>query len=483
MSELSRIKGLRLRQRLSIFILLLLLTGCITVRISNEESHSKWLEVNSLSGVTEDAPIISLSTAIIPTRSQIISTATAAMTQLASPAVPSTKTATPAHTLGTPADASVCKDPIGCLKLNPNDPIHFAYLLDLVGASSSLGVDSLNAIEIAIDDSEGQILSHKIQLTGKDSGCNGDNALAAAKNLVTDPSIVAVLGPSCSGEARAAGPLLSGAGLVIISPSATAVDLTDPNNPSNVPGFFRTAISDEDHAATAADFVYNVLGVRTAATIDDGGSYSSTFQQIFSKQLTRLGGTITFHASITAGSTNMRETLAAIALDSPNLIYMPIFMPEAAYIIEQAKTITGLENTQLMGSEVLYSPDFSSVIGPAVDGFFVTYPAIQGPAYDAFLVKYAARFEKAPINIFHAQAYDAFNILKAAIEKVAIQEADGTLYIPRQALRNAIASTKDFPGVTGNLTCHLNGDCANPVVGVYEYHSNEFPPRLIWPKP
>jgi len=270
---------------------------------------------------------------------------------------------------------------------------------------------------------------------------------------------------------------------VIISPSNTAIDLTGPNSSSNIPGYFRTSPSDANQANTAADFVYNTLGLRSAATIDDGGSYASTMQKIFSKEFTRLGGRITLHTSITPDTTNMREILTSIEVGTPDLIYMPIFMPAGKYVIEQARTIPALENTQLMGSEVLYSSGLSSTIGSDIDGFLITYPAGQGPAYDNFLAKYKAKFGKAPINIFHANAYDAFNILKDAIERVAVQEADGTIYIPRQALRNAIASTKDFPGITGNLTCSNNGDCANPVVGVYEYHTNEFPPQLIWPQP
>ena len=80
--------------------------------------------------------------------------------------------------------------------------------------------------------------------------------------------------------------------------------------------------------------------------------------------------------------------------------------------------------------------------GAAVEGVYASSPVVQGAAYDAFVAKYQAKFGSLPINIFHAHAYDGFNIVKAAIEKVAVQEADGTLYIPRQALRDAMAATR-----------------------------------------
>jgi branched-chain amino acid transport system substrate-binding protein len=134
-----------------------------------------------------------------------------------------------------------------------------------------------------------------------------------------------------------------------------------------------------------------------------------------------------------------------------------------------------------MVADGLYSPDVMNAAGTSVEGVYVSSPLVQGAAYDAFVVKYKAKFGTDPINIFHAHAYDGFDIVKAAIEKVAVQEADGTLYIPRQALRDAMAATANFQGLTGVLTCSASGDCANPIIGVYQYHTGVYPPVLIWP--
>ena len=71
-------------------------------------------------------------------------------------------------------------------------------------------------------------------------------------------------------------------------------------------------------------------------------------------------------------------------------------------------------------------------------------------------------------------------MIKAAIEKVAVVDKDGTIHIGRQALRDAMYATKDYKGLTGTLTCSPTGDCANPVIGVYEYHKGQYPPELIW---
>jgi len=72
------------------------------------------------------------------------------------------------------------------------------------------------------------------------------------------------------------------------------------------------------------------------------------------------------------------------------------------------------------------------------------------------------------LSIFHAHAYDAANIIFAAITKVAVVDADNTVHIGREALREAIYATKDFQGITGTLSCSISGDCGAPVIAVYE---------------
>ncbi len=121
-------------------------------------------------------------------------------------------------------------------------------------------------------------------------------------------------------------------------------------------------------------------------------------------------------------ATDMSSVLASVATGTPDIIYFPIFLPAGAFLIDQAKTTPGLENTKLMGADGLYSPDVMKTAGAAVEGFMVSSPIVQGAAYDAFVAKYVAKFGEQPINIFHAHAYDAFNIVMAAIEKVAVPD-------------------------------------------------------------
>jgi branched-chain amino acid transport system substrate-binding protein len=382
---------------------------------------------------------------------------------------------------GPKAATYTCTDPIGCVTIGPTDPIHIAYLLVVSGPNETLGVDSRNGIEIAIDDAGGKILNHTIKFDGEDGGCSAEGGQAAGTKLAADPTVVAVIGTSCSSEARAAEPLLSKAGFLVVSPSNTAPDLTEAGNANNYPGYMRTAHNDVVQGAVAAKYAFEALGVKTAATIHDGSLYADKLQEVFVDNFKKMGGTISAQTAVDPNQTDMSSVLADIATGKPELIYFPIFLPAGGLIISQAKTTPGLETAILMGADGLFSPDVPKAAGDSVEGFRVSSPIVSGAAYDAFKAKYSAKFGvPEPISIFHAHAYDAFNIVKAAIEKAAVVEKDGTIYIPRQALRDAAYATKDFQGLTGVLACTATGDCANPTIGVYEYHKGAYPPDLIW---
>lgn len=384
---------------------------------------------------------------------------------------------------GPAAPAFTCEDAIGCVDIAPGEPIHLAYALVISGPDETLGVDSRNGIEIAIAQ-KGQILGHDIQLTGEDDGCSAEGGQAAGTKLAADPTIVGVIATSCSSSARVAVPLLSQAGFVIVSPSNTAPDLTEPGNENQHPGYLRTAHNDEVQGAAAAQFAFEEMGFTTAATIHDGSLYAEKLQEVFAETFQELGGTITAQEAVDPNGTDFRGALTSIAATSPEFIYMPIFVNAGSLITRQAKEVPGLENVRLMGADGMFSPDVVEGAGDAVEGLFLSSPdlaAFGADYHSTFLPKYQEMFGTDPISIFHAHAYDATNLIIAAIEKVAVQDEDGTLHIPRQALRDAVYATANFQGLTGSLTCTPTGDCADPKIAVYESHAGEFPPERVWP--
>ncbi len=385
-----------------------------------------------------------------------------------------------------PAAAYTCTDKIGCVTIAPNAPIHIAYMLVTSGANSTLGLDSEYGAQIAVDDAGGKLLGHPIQFDGQDDGCTAEGGQTAASKVASDKTVVAVIGDSCSSSATPAAPIITNAGLTMVSPSATAPSLTDPAK--HVAGFLRVAYNDKTQGAVAAQFVYNQLHLTRAATIHDGSPYAQQLQQVFADTFKQLGGTITDQEAINVGDKDMKPVLTKIAGTQPQLLYFPIFVAEGGAIANQIRGVPGMEKVVMMGADGIFTPDFLKAGGPNTVGMFWSSPDFSsfGSAYKSFLAKYAKKYNlSSPIAPYHAHAYDAMNMILAAIKKVAVQDPDGTVHIGRQALRDALFATKDLPGLTGNLTCDQYGDCGAKIVAIFqltqqEYASLQMPSTPVW---
>jgi ABC-type branched-subunit amino acid transport system substrate-binding protein/ABC-type nitrate/sulfonate/bicarbonate transport system substrate-binding protein len=382
--------------------------------------------------------------------------------------------------------AEGCTDAIGCVEIAAGDPIHIAWIQTVSGATSPLGSDQVRGIEIAVADRGGELLGHPIELTGEDSLCSAEGGQAAGTKIAADPTIVGIIGTSCSSEARAAMPLISEAGMVMISGSNTNPDLTNPEHPDHQPGYLRTAHNDLFQGRVAAEFAFNELGITTAATIHDGSPYAESLQQVFADVFTELGGTITSQEAVNVGDTDMKGVLTSIGADKPGIIYFPIFEPEGDFIAAQKCDVPDLADTVMMGADGLYADTFPEASGECALGMYLSGPFVSGQPYDDFVAKYTEQYGEAPTSGFHAHAYDGANMIFDAVEQVAVQNADGSLSIGRQALRDALYATSDFEGLTGRLSCDENGDCATgEALAVFQLTEAEivdgsWPPPAFW---
>jgi branched-chain amino acid transport system substrate-binding protein len=365
---------------------------------------------------------------------------------------------------GPAAAPSECTDTIGCVEVAPGEPIKLGVMQALSGAMAPQGLELLQSTELALDVRGGELLGHPIQLQTEDSLCSGEGGTTAALKIAADPQIVGVVGPSCSGAAATAMKVVSDAGLVMISSSCSAPSLTSVGGESGSdwqPGFLRTAQNDALVGRAAATFAFQQLGLRKAATIDDGDPYTQGLANTFNQVFNELGGQEVLALTINRGDTNMRPALNAIAATEAELLFFPVFRPEGDYIVLQAREVEGLENLTLMSAEGLYFDAFIEVVGKAGVGMYFTAPVRpEGPAYDVFIARYETQYEEPPaFTPYHAHTYDAANLLLNAIEAVAVQDKDGTLHLGRQALRDALYATAGYQGLTGSLTCDEYGDC------------------------
>ncbi len=385
-----------------------------------------------------------------------------------------------------------CEDEFGCVEVPKGEKIRIAYSFVLSGPDESLGLDTKRGVEMAAEE-KGEILGHEIEVTGEDSLCSAEGGQTAATKLAADPKIAAIVGTNCSSAARAAIPVICKANIPMVSPSNTAVDLTLSTRPADYHCYLRTAHSDKVQGAAAADFAWEYLKVTKAATVHDGSLYADQLQQVFSERFKELGGEIVAQEAIQPTDTEMGSMLTRIAATGAELIYYPIFIAAGGHITSQARETAGLENVYLMGADGMFSPDFWEAAGDSAIGIYHSSPDLSlfGEAYPAFLEKHEAKYGEKPLAPFHAHAYDAAMIIFAAIEKVAVEDG-GSLYIGRKALRDALFATKDYKGLTGNLTCDPYGDCADPKIAVYETFNpdpanwnpgagSDKDPRKIWP--
>jgi branched-chain amino acid transport system substrate-binding protein len=183
----------------------------------------------------------------------------------------------------------------------------------------------------------------------------------------------------------------------------------------------------------------------------------------------------------------MRPVLTKIATGKPEFIYYPIFIAAGGHITRQVKEVKGLEKVALMGADGIFSPDFYKAAGDTAIGMYHSSPDFSAFAggYANFKEKHRKKYAQEPLAPFHAHAYDAAMIIFAAIEKVAKKGSDGSLTIGRQALRDALYATKNFKGLTGNISCDKFGDCADPKIGVYKTTADNvkklvMPDKPIW---
>jgi len=378
--------------------------------------------------------------------------------------------------------AFVYEDKIGVVKIKPGEPIHIACWFVVAGPDASLGTDTKRGVEIAIEDKGKKILGFPIKLTIQDTGCNAEGGQAAATKLAADPTIVAAIGSNCSSEARPGAPILWKAGISTVSPSNTAPFLTDPKRGLEYDGYLRTAHNDKVQGAVAAEFAIKHLKVKKAATIHDGSPYAEQLQAVFAETFKKLGGAITSQEAVAPTDTDMRPVLTKIATGKPEFIYYPIFIAAGGHITRQVKEVKGLEKVSLMGADGIFSPDFYKAAGETAIGVYHSSPDFSAFAagYKDFLAKHQKKYGEKPLAPFHAHAYDAAMIIFAAIEKVAKKAPEGTLYIGRQQLRDALYATKGFKGLTGTLTCDRYGDCADPRIAVYKT-TQENVKKLVMP--
>ena len=375
---------------------------------------------------------------------------------------------------------------LGVVEISPGETIQIRTLTTY-SVETELGLPIRRSAEIAVSD-YGFIHGRRVELGEPlDSMCSASGGKAGALQIAAHPgNIVGVIGTACSAAAVEASPILSGAGLVMLSPSNTSPALTSDlaGNPNfdYFPGYYRVSNNDLYQATTVARFAYEELGLRAMATVDDGDPYTTGLTRAFTNAFEELGGRVNPQVRIEQGQTDMRGALAEIAEvyaddDQPSVlqgIFFPLFTEEGIPLTEQVSARIDFAGATLIAGAALLVPSFLALSESL--GAYIAGPApldtsnvneATGRTYAAVLQDYQALYG-APTTPYWAHSYDAVTLLLSAIESVA-EDVGGTLYVDRALLRRALTDTNDFGGLLGTLSCDDFGDCGTGEVSIFQH--------------
>ncbi|MFO0997063.1 MAG: branched-chain amino acid ABC transporter substrate-binding protein [Alphaproteobacteria bacterium] len=372
------------------------------------------------------------------------------------------------------------EDPVRVTKIPKGAPIQIGTFLVLSGADVAQGLDGLRGIQVAVEDMGGKLMGHPIRLISEDDTCSAEGGQIAATKIAANQQVVAALGGSCSSATIPAAPILWKAGIPDITPGAASPYLTDPKKRGpGFEGFARMFYNAGWQGVELAKWAKEVKKYDNVAAIHDGSPYVEGLARAFVESFQKIGGKVCAVEAIAPTDTDMRPMLTKLSTCKPQMVFFPGFINATAYVIRQSKEVPGLEKTEFIGSDNVLAKEFMEAAGANTNGFTFVSSAEQEadfqtksvPAYAKMREHYKKMFGENPIQGTHHFAYDSFLMVAKAIEKVAVKDNDGNLYIPATKLRDAILGTKGMKGMTGEVNCDQNGDCGPFTIALYQYVS------------
>jgi branched-chain amino acid transport system substrate-binding protein len=324
----------------------------------------------------------------------------------------------------------------------------------LTGPTATFAISGRNGALLAVDEinRSGGVLGNSIVLLSEDDRGEPSEAASVASKLITRDHVVALIGENASSRSLAAAPIAQSYHVPMISPSSTNVDVTKKGD-----YIFRVCFTDPYQGKVLATFARRNLEARTAAILVDARSdYSVGLAEAFRKDFTEMGGRIVAEVKYSEGDSDFSAQLTAIRSERPDVLFVPGYYTDAGLIARQARSL-GLKAV-LLGADGWDSPKLVEIGGEAIEGAYLSnhYSVDDpAPAVRAFVGAYEARYGADPDSIA-ALSYDATRLLADAIDRAGSTEG--------KRVRDALASTRDFHGVTGTITMDADRNPVKPAV-------------------
>ena len=324
----------------------------------------------------------------------------------------------------------------------------------LTGTTATFGISTRNGVDLAIDEvnNAGGILGKKVRVIVEDDQGKPEEAQTVVTKLINRDRVVAVLGEVASSRSLAAAPVCQSNRIPMITPSSTNPKVTEIGD-----YIFRVCFIDPFQGFVMAKFASQSLKIKNVAVLRDiKNDYSVGLADVFVQNFTKMGGKIVADQSYSEGDTDFSAQLTSIRSTNPEAIFVPGYYTEVGLIARQARKL-GL-TIPLMGGDGWDSPKLWEIGGEALNNcYYSNHYSVDdpSPAIQKFVADYKKRFNQVP-DALAALGYDAARILFDAFKRAGGTDA--------AKVRDALAQTKDFPGVTGTITIDENRNAVKPAV-------------------
>jgi branched-chain amino acid transport system substrate-binding protein len=333
--------------------------------------------------------------------------------------------------------------------------VKIGSLQSTTGDTSTFGQSSNKGIQLAAEErnAKGGVLGKKIEMVLADDQSQASQVRQAVLKLIEQDHVCAILGEVASGRTAAAAPDCQRNKIPLLSPASTRNDITDLGD-----YVFRSCYTDALQGKWIADFAAGNLHLTKAALFTDSQNpYSVGLSKVIEEEFTKAGGTITSRENYASGNQDFQSQLTNIRAGNPQIVFLPGYYTEIVKILPQARKL-GI-TVPFIGGDGWDSDVTLKQGGEAVNGCYFTNhyaPDDPNPRVQEFVKKFQQRYDNEVPDAMAVLGYDAANILFAAIDRAG--STDG------EKIRDAIGQTKDFPGVTGNITIGADRNAVKPGV-------------------
>jgi branched-chain amino acid transport system substrate-binding protein len=299
---------------------------------------------------------------------------------------------------------------------------------------------------------EGGIDGRKVRILLEDDQSKPEEAATVVTKLLTRSKVVALIGEASSSRSLAAAPIAQSSGIPMVSPSSTNTQVTAVGD-----YIFRVCFIDPFQGAVMARFAASTLKVQKVAILYDlRNDYSVGLRQVFTATFKERGGTIVAEQSYSEGDSDFRAQLTQLKSAQPEAIYVPGYYTEVGIIARQAREL-GI-TVPLLGGDGWDSPKLVEIGGKAIEGSYLSnHYSVDDPSprIRQFVQAYRARYDAVPDSL-SALGYDAARLVFDAIRRAG--STDGA------KIRDALAATREFQGVTGRITIDKDRNPVKPAV-------------------